>query len=174
MITVDEAAKTCTKCGETKALGEFHKDKSSRDGLRCVCKVCARADEKAWREQNKERARALVKAWREQNKDKGRAHTAARRACRRKAEPVWLSDEHKQAISEKYALSVRLAEERGEEYHVDHIWPLKGKGFSGLHVPWNLQVIPASENLSKHNNRPVDQSHNERPACKWSKTLHDY
>lgn len=47
-----------------------------------------------------------------------------------------------------------ITKKTGEEHHVDHIVPLKGqyKGHDtvcGLHVPWNLQVLPKRENLKK-------------------------
>lgn len=35
--------KNCTKCGEIKAVSEFSKDASKRDGLQSKCKACEAA-----------------------------------------------------------------------------------------------------------------------------------
>jgi 5-methylcytosine-specific restriction endonuclease McrA len=52
---------------------------------------------------------------------------------------------HKAAIRLVYSVASVLGA------HVDHIVPLAGENVSGLHVPWNLQILPPIENMKKGN-----------------------
>jgi len=61
----------------------------------------------------------------------------------------WLSAIQLAQIEEFYEIAAARNMQTGVEHHVDHIHALRGKTFSGLHVPWNLQVITAEENLRK-------------------------
>ena len=84
--------------------------------------------------------------------DKVAAKAAKRRSAKQKATPPWLTKEHFEEIQEFYTLAKELQWLfEGEKIHVDHITPLKGKSVCGLHVPWNLQLLPAKQNLKKSN-----------------------
>ena len=72
------------------------------------------------------------------------------------ATPPWLTEAHQEAIKDFYKESARLTQETGIAHHVDHIVPLRGKNVSGLHVPWNLQILTADENYIKNNKFPDD------------------
>lgn len=230
--------KTCSRCKETKHIGEFTKAASRKDGRNSWCKACTRANCKnadpektkvrsaAWYAANKER-RALstkkwlennpgksaeyCKKWRDENPEKSKnanrvwyennrakklsddklrresnlqkflererasyernresaiaknakwrsenkpaitAYTAKRRSAKAERTPIWLSSEQHEAILKFYIDAAELTEKTGALHHVDHIVPLRGKTVSGLHVPWNMQILTAIENLKKNN-----------------------
>ena len=72
----------------------------------------------------------------------------------RKATPSWLTAEHKRQMAEIYKSAMHMTEITGVEHAVDHVWPLRGRHSCGLHVPWNLQIVPAAWNNRKANKEP--------------------
>jgi hypothetical protein len=95
--------------------------------------------------------RVYQKAWKERNTTWVRADTKARRRKHREATPIWLTREQKGQIRELYKIAITMTKTTGEQYVVDHIIPLRSEVVCGLHVPWNLRVIPRQENLLKSN-----------------------
>lgn len=100
---------------------------------------------------NPEPAKLKSKEWKEKNKEKHNANCMLRHTRKLNACPKWLSEDERWMIQEAYHLSAVRTKATGIKWHVDHIVPLQGKTVCGLHVPWNLQVITASENCSKRN-----------------------
>jgi len=101
--------------------------------------------------ENKEKIQASISSYRKKNPHIVAKCTAAQKANRLKRIPDWLSKDDRWLIDEVYALARLRTKAFGFQWDVDHIVPLQGKDVSGLHVPWNLQVIPASENRIKSN-----------------------
>ena len=66
--------KTCTKCGETKPLEEFHKDRTKKDGLQSYCKECAREKARKWYAANSERHIGNVLKWKKANPERRREY----------------------------------------------------------------------------------------------------
>ena len=104
-----------------------------------------------WREANRDQHNAINRAWNAKNQHVKTALEGKRRAAKMQRTPKWLSSDDLFIIEEAYHLAKLRTELTGILWHVDHILPLQGKTVSGLHVPTNLQVIPATENLKKSN-----------------------
>ena len=89
--------------------------------------------------------------WRSDNKHKQAAYSARKRSEMLLRTPKWLDANAQEKIEEYYFTAHMLGMHTGEHYHVDHIVPLRGKLVSGLHVPWNLRIVTAQENVRKKN-----------------------
>lgn len=161
--------KVCQTCKVEKDLSEFHLRVTGRDGHSNYCKQCYnvqqakckvkyRAQAKEWRQKHCEQRHIYRveyylknhrrwKEWYQEHYEHYHESVARRRASKLHATPPWVDKKELQKI---YAEAFRRRW-AGEDVHVDHIIPLKGEGVCGLHVPWNLQIIPANENLRKHN-----------------------
>lgn len=141
---LQSGVKECTKCKKELPISQFHmRTRKRKDGSRyslpySICKTCRRTDNK------KHEQTPTGKATKKRNR-------VLRDRRNRQATPSWLTFEQKQDIATIYEHMRDCRSVTGEDYHVDHIVPLKGETVCGLHVPWNLQVMPAYVNMSKSN-----------------------
>ena len=170
--------KICACCKLELPVKSFAKSSTRKGGLHCYCKPCeneksrqqyakhkARKDaqNKRWYEENKQSRLLSQMVWSKENKEKvleaGRryrkrnlakdcAKVAKRNATKIQATPVWAN---KTRIECYYSLAAMFNKNTDEKWHVDHIVPLRGKNVCGLHVDYNLRVIPAIENMKKGN-----------------------
>lgn len=174
----------CKQSKPFECFSADNSKKANKDGLRSQCKKCRSEQNVIWHEKNKLRSLENSRDWKKKNPEKVKLYSkhwiennldkhaennkkwkknnkaancaiAARyRASKLKSTPSWLSAIHLAQIQEFYDLAEARTVQSGIEYHVDHIYPLQGDGCNGLHVPWNLQVITAKENISKKNKSP--------------------
>lgn len=107
---------------------------------------------KSYRLANKETLAERDKAYYEANRPLYYAKNAQRKASKKKATPAWADLE---AIKGIYLLAA-INREGGFDLHVDHIVPLQSDIVCGLHCEANLQLMRASDNISKGNRRWPD------------------
>lgn len=153
-MTIYKACKLCTK---PQPPSEFYSGQTR-------CKTCCKAAAKKRREEkydevlrsNREyRARTgnhyrYCMKWRKANPHADMEYQARRR-LRIKGSSQSLSSQHITELQSFYKEAQRLSKETGIPHHVDHIVPVNGHNICGLHVPWNLQILTAEENLRKSN-----------------------
>lgn len=113
---------------------------SHKEQVRAYGLVCYRRNVEKQR-----RRRSLAKL---KNRAKYTEYQTARNAAKKMAMPRWVNRLDLRAI---YETCAHTTQQTGVVHHVDHIVPLKSMVVCGLHVPWNLRIIPAPENMSKKN-----------------------
>lgn len=168
----------CSRCERFLPSDNFKPDPRYKSGLASWCKECHREKNREWyalnkskhnkraaewRRNNPEKSREISlkhqrankearaeshAQWAKRNRDKRNATGAKRKAAKLQATPKWVNW---RKVREIYRTARRIQEFTGIPMHVDHIVPLQGETVCGLHWEGNLRVIPASENIAKHN-----------------------
>lgn len=111
----------------------------------------ARKRRKTWTLEQRAHSRKIKQIWEVANAATVAESRALSKAKRKDRVPPWLTKAHRREMLATYTLRDKLQALYGIKLHVDHRVPLQGKYVSGLHVPWNLQIITARENLRKSN-----------------------
>jgi hypothetical protein len=103
-----------------------------------------------WARQNPEKTAQYQRKQNAKNPGKRNLWTMNYRTAKVDRMPNWLNfgELFEMECVYNYCSALRKV---GFDYHVDHAVPLRGSSVSGLHVPWNLQVLPGRENMSKGN-----------------------
>ncbi len=129
-------------------------------------KAAEQAAKKEYRERTVNQRAAYMQVWRRRNADSllvyGKKYRAKNKAlvnflCQKRKiallfrTPKWLEEDDFWMIEQAYDLAALRTAQFGFPWHVDHKIPLRGNKVSGLHVPNNLQVIPAKQNQQKTN-----------------------
>lgn len=114
-------------------------------------KLKERLASKKVREEKRDVIKVRKAEYAKRNKYIVNAACSKRKASKLLRTPKWVGQEELWLIKEAYELSQLRTKLHGFSWHVDHVIPLQGELVSGLHVPKNLQVIPALENIQKNN-----------------------
>lgn len=162
--------RTCVECNKLRSesweKNNSEKRSEQKSQYYILNKAYIDARNLNWAKKNVDKIASLKIKYRIKNKDKllqynrqfyknntGRmiAKTRKYQTAKIKRMPKWLTATDLFEIECIYTYASSL-NKCGLKYHVDHIIPLQGKYVSGLHVPENLQVINAIQNISKRNN----------------------
>lgn len=168
--------KTCTICKVEQQLSNFSKRTNSADGLQHRCNNCYkiyRNDNKnqrklicrkwqisnedkyklynkQYKDINKNRVKEGKRVWQQDNAGKMRDHANNRRALKLKT--TLNLNNIKEQIKAIYLLADTLQRINNMKYEVHHVIPLQEYSniITGLHVPWNLEILTEEEHIEAH------------------------
>ena len=141
----------CTSCNCEKLLEDFYIHSNGKPRKQCkTCLALRKAPQNSiyrnkiaekYRERNTELCRDRNRTWRKNNLVYDAYRSSLYRATKLQRTVYWANINK---IKEVYLNCP-------EGFHVDHIIPLRGKLVSGLHNEYNLQYLPAIDNIKKRN-----------------------
>ena len=156
-------------------FGKVCIDHPENNGLRLIsnsdCVACKKQRDKQYRELHKAKKALADKKWYSLNKEYRAEYRKQYHSVNKdkelKQHKVWYAENKSvriennvvrtrliggQAIAKAHQKEIRkIYANCPKGFHVDHIIPLRGNSVSGLHVPWNMQYLPAALNLAKGN-----------------------
>ena len=119
---------------------------------------------KRWLDNNKDKLSEYGKRSRERHAGSAKYLGYLYRRRKRAAMPAWTD---RDAIKAMYAKMARMNRLAGRDkpglcaFHVDHIIPLHNDNVCGLHVPENLRIVRASDNIRKSNKWETENGRQE-------------
>jgi hypothetical protein len=127
---------------------------------------------RAYYKDNRDDILKYKKAFYNANKEKSLVYWSRRKAIKLGATPDFLLNcpIEKKRLRDIYKLRGVLSSEEDVKYHVDHMWPLSD---GGPHWSGNLQIITATENLSKSNKVCETTKKNIRDSLNITKKGYD-
>jgi hypothetical protein len=135
--------KKCSKCGKTKPVSEFHRDKRTPWGRLYKCKLCVNADSREWGRANRARKVANTQKWRKQNPDKVKSYAPKKK--------MWKKNNHDKvrAAGNKANRKVRNTPKGRLNHKVGNLIRLSLRGTkAGWH--WEALVGYTLEQLMRH------------------------
>jgi hypothetical protein len=163
-------SKTCIGCVKEKPIAEFHFHKQMKDGYLNKCKQCCSEWTKQYRAKRYGSLQAFNQASYARELELGSrtrvapqkygidlgARTVVKSTYRqeryaRKRNPTLEVTDEFDLFVIREAIRLRLLRSKmtGIEWQVDHVVPINHADACGLHNAFNLQVVPASWNMSK-------------------------
>ena len=150
-MTEQPTEKTCAKCGETKPLEEYHRNKRRTDGRYPYCKPCKSADDRAYREKNRDAIAERMRRYNEENPHvqwtSGYRFRAAKYGF-----PLMIEDFTKADVIAKYGDHCAYCE-TGEFEELEHYTPVKA---GGPHTLENVRPSCSACNRAKSDADPEE------------------
>jgi len=139
-----ERRNMCKECRKSNRTDGYKYEASLKYYLKNKDKIDSYRAE--YRKANREKTVEYNKIYCQENKDKKRQGAMKYISSKMQRTPKWLTEDDFWVMEQAYITAEERTKKYGVKFHVDHIIPLQGVDVCGLHVPWNLQILPILSN----------------------------